>query len=208
MARPRLQLEGKRFGRLTVIRKVLPEIGQSRFECICDCGNNTIAIGRDIKAGNTTSCGCVKKTIGYTSNLKHGASVNDDRTGAYRSWTTMKSRCYNEDNNRYQYYGGRGITVCDRWLNSFENFLADMGERPDGYTLDRIDVNGHYTPDNCRWASSKEQARNQRTNVWYLVGNEKMIQADVARRLGVCSASVTQMRRHNRLPDNIQALTA
>jgi hypothetical protein len=208
MGKPRLQLEGLRFGKLIVLRRVLPEVGRSRFVCVCDCGVFYVGLGTDIKSGNTTSCGCFKREIGRTSNLKHGASREDSRTGAYRSWATMKSRCYNEDNNRFDIYGGRGIKVCDRWLSSFENFLADMGERPDGHSLDRIDVNGDYTPENCRWASSHEQARNQRTNVWYLFEGERMIQADVARKLGVYSAEVTVMRRNNRLPSNIQALTA
>ena len=120
----------------------------------------------------------------------------------------MKDRCYNEDNNRFYAYGARGIKVCDRWRDSFENFFADMGERPDGYTLDRIDVNADYSPKNCRWASVSEQARNQRTNVWYLVGDERMIQADVARSLGIHPSQVLGMRRRGDLPSHIQAITA
>lgn len=120
----------------------------------------------------------------------------------------MKDRCYNEDNNRFYAYGARGIKVCDRWRDSFENFVADMGERPEGMSLDRINVEADYSPENCRWASTAEQARNQRTNVWYQVGDEKMIQADVARALGVHSSQVLEMRRNGRLPVHIQAITA
>lgn len=208
MSKPRLNLEGQRFGRLTVVERVPVEKGKSRFVCVCDCGKQTIAVGQDIKSGNTTSCGCVKKAIGLTSNLKHGQSKEANKTGAYRSWTTMKSRCYNEDNNRFCLYGGRGIVVCERWLNSFENFFADMGERPEGYTLDRINVNGNYSPENCRWASTSEQARNQRTNVWYQFGDEKMIQADVARALNIHPSQVLEMRRKGTLPNHISPLTS
>ena len=120
----------------------------------------------------------------------------------------MKDRCYNEDNNRFYAYGARGIKVCDRWRESFENFFADMGERPEGHTLDRIDVNADYSPENCRWASTSEQARNQRTNVWYQFGDKRMIQADVARALGLHSSDLTHMRRAGKLPANVQALTS
>ena len=120
----------------------------------------------------------------------------------------MKDRCYNEDNNRFYAYGARGIKVCDRWRDSFENFFADMGERPEGMSLDRINVDADYSPENCRWASTAEQARNQRTNVWYQVGDEKMIQADVARALGIHPSQVLGMRRRGALPPHIQAITA
>lgn len=208
MSKPRVDLTGLKFGRLSVMDKIVPPKGRTLFVCVCDCGEQVTLNGSDLQSGNTVSCGCYRKEKMATSNLKHGATANGKHTGAYRSWTTMKSRCYNEDNNRFYAYGGRGIVVCDRWLESFENFLSDMGDRPEGCTVDRIDVNGNYDPQNCRWATTVEQAKNQRTNVWYELDGEKMIQADVARALGVHPAVVLEMRRKNRMPVNLQAITS
>ena len=208
MSKPRIDLTGQRFGKLSVMEKIVPPKGRTLFICACDCGGKITLNSSDLQSGNTKSCGCYRREISSRINLKHGATVNGKHTGAYRSWTTMKSRCYNEDNNRFYAYGGRGIRVCDRWLESFDNFFADMGDRPEGYSLDRIDVNGNYSPENCKWATTTEQSRNQRTNFWYMFGEEKMIQADVARALGVHPAVVLQMRRKNQLPTHIQAITS
>ena len=208
MSKPRTNLTGQRFGKLSVVDKIVPPKGRTLFVCVCDCGKQVTLNGSDLQSGNTKSCGCLRVEKSKLSNLKHGATLNGKHTGAYRSWTTMKSRCYNEDNNRFYAYGGRGIAVCDRWLESFENFLADMGDRPDGCTIDRIDVNGNYDPENCRWATTSDQAKNQRKNVWYELDGQKMIQADVARALGVHPSVVLEMRRKNRLPLNLQGITA
>ena len=208
MAKPRMDLTGRIFGRLTVKTRIVPPKGRTLFVCACECGKEVTVRGGDLQTGNTTSCGCFRDQQIGTVNYKHGGASNKDLTGAYRSWRTMKDRCYNEDNNRFHAYGARGIKVCDRWRDSFENFVADMGDRPDGHTLDRIDVNADYSLENCRWASVSEQARNQRTNVWYQVGDEKMIQADVARALGIHPSQVLGMRRRGALPPHIQAITA
>ena len=208
MTKPRIDLTGRIFGRLTVKSRIVPPKGRTLFVCACECGNEVTVNGSDLQTGNNVSCGCLRVSRIGAVNYKHGAASKGDLTGAYRSWRTMKDRCYNEDNNRFYAYGARGIQVCDRWRDSFENFFADMGERPDGYTLDRIDVNADYSPGNCRWASVSEQARNQRTNVWYQVGDERMIQADVARALGIHPSQVLGMRRRGDLPSHIQAITA
>ena len=208
MAKPRIDLTGRIFGRLTVKGRIVPPKGRTLFVCACECGKEVTVNGSDLQTGNNVSCGCLKAARIGTVNYKHGAASNGDLTGAYRSWRTMRDRCYNEDNNRFYAYGARGIKVCNRWRDSFENFFADMGERPEGMSLDRINVDADYSPDNCRWASTAEQARNQRTNVWYQVGDERMIQADVARALGIHPSQVLSMRRNGTLPTHIQPITA
>jgi hypothetical protein len=208
MTKPRIDLTGRIFGRLTVKSRIVPPKGRTLFVCACECGNEVTVNGSDLQTGNNVSCGCFRTTRIGKVNYKHGAASKNDLTGAYRSWRAMKDRCHNEDNINFKAYGARGVKVCDRWIESFENFFADMGERPEGQSLDRIDVNGDYEPANCRWASVTEQARNQRTNVWYQVGDERMIQADVARASGIHPSQVLGMRRRGDLPSHIQAITA
>ena len=123
-----------------------------------------------------------KGQLGTNGSLTHGYTHN--RT--YKSWDAMKQRCYNKNNNRYHKYGGSGIKVCDRWLESFENFLSDMGNRPDGMTLDRFpDPHGHYQPDNCRWATPAQQQRNLRGNVYATINGEKKLAVDFAKETGI-----------------------
>ena len=153
-----INLVGETFGRLTVLEKQPESKIKLKWICQCDCGKRTIVLGGGLKSGNTRSCGCLKMEGGRDGKITHGQS--DSPT--YKSWSDMKSRCNNPRKLDYPDYGGRGIQVCDRWMNSFSLFLADMGFRPNGTTLDRIDVNGHYQPDNCRWATQKQQQRNKR----------------------------------------------
>ena len=153
-------ITGQRFGRLTVIAHVGYRRKYALWQCECDCGNSTIVIGSDLRRGNTQSCGCLARDRSSEVHFMHGM----DGTPTYKSWIGTKTRCYKPDDSHYKDYGGRGIRVCTRWKNSFENFLEDMGKRPEGKTLDRIDNDGNYTPDNCKWSTPKEQSRNQRTN--------------------------------------------
>jgi hypothetical protein len=159
---------GRRYGRLLVIDTTdVKDIGGSYFFlCRCDCGNIVKKSSRvlsDVERQSTKSCGCLrhdvsrKHLLGNTFFKKHGAS----NTQIYYVWKSMKDRCFRQKCKDYPYYGGRGITVCDRWLK-FENFLADMGERPDGTSIDRIDNDGNYEPSNCRWATWSEQMKNKR----------------------------------------------
>lgn len=154
-----IDLTGEKYGRLTVVKRVeSSKSGKARWECKCSCGNTTIAISTDLRTGNTQGCGCLRNERIATLNHSHGLAESDE----YRIWSHMKGRCYQESDISYPRYGGRGIRVCDRWLNSFENFYADMGPRPIGdYSIDRREGNGNYEPGNCRWATRVEQNRNR-----------------------------------------------
>ena len=157
-----LELIGKRFGRLLVLsRDANSKQGFSRWLCKCDCGNSTVVTGTCLTQLKTKSCGCLQPEAAREKSFIHGGTVGREKKKTYSSFRGMKERCFNPKNSHFKYYGGRGITVCDRWLEKegrgFLNFLEDMGERPDELTLDRKDHNGNYNPDNCVWSSISSQ---------------------------------------------------
>lgn len=159
-----VDLTGQRFSQLVVVgRAENAKNGTAQWLCVCDCGGEITRSGGNLrryaKDNRLQSCGCRAGT------KRHGHVSSDEGhkrlSPTYRTWHSMKNRCLNPNSNRYHRYGGRGIIVCDRWRDSFESFLADMRERPEGKTLDRIDNDGNYEPSNCRWATPKEQKANQ-----------------------------------------------
>jgi len=158
-------LTGQQFGRLKVIRRS-NQTSPVRWHCECKCGRTLDPLSGNLVRGDIRSCGCLRKrTCAETGlrNITHGYSLNGKVRRTYKSWQSMKQRCGNPRAPNYKNYGSRGITVCKHWLNSFENFLADMGERPEGKTLDRYpDNNGNYESGNCRWATAKQQIANRR----------------------------------------------
>jgi hypothetical protein len=162
-----LDLAGKRFNRLLVIRRTKVEGARNvMWECKCDCGNMTVAAAANI-GKSTKSCGCLAKET--AANLLRGNTTNRTHnmcsTVEHATWTKMKQRCHNPNNEKYPIYGARGIFVCDRWQDSFENFYADMGPRPSKrHSIDRKNNDGPYAPDNCHWALPKIQGRNTRSN--------------------------------------------
>ena len=162
---------GKTFQRLYVVSQAPSKNGRRMWCCKCVCGNTTTVATSKLRNGHTQSCGCLqrerasvvgKQTVKYAraAILIHGRASNDP---TYVTWKKMRQRCQDLNAHNYKYYGGRGIKICERWLESFENFLTDMGERPEGKTLDRYpNNNGDYEPGNCRWATQCEQVRNSR----------------------------------------------
>lgn len=156
-----LDLTGQRFTRLVVLSRQGTKNNQAKWLCQCDCGQQKEVSGNHLRSEFVRSCGCLLQETSAARFRSHGKT----KTRVYRAWKAMRQRCSNPANEKnWKDYGGRGIRVCERW-QSFENFYADMGDPPEGTSLDRIDFNGNYEPSNCRWATDMEQARNKRNNV-------------------------------------------
>lgn len=156
-----IEMVGEKFGRLTVREFAGIKGRKAIWLCDCDCGKSHSAVGSNIRNGQTQSCGCLQRETTGRLKLSHGKC----KSPTYRSWASIKSRCYNPNQQCYEKYGAIGIRMCDRWLESFENFLEDMGERPEGMTLDRENPFGDYEPWNCRWATAETQSLNKRGHV-------------------------------------------
>ena len=182
---------GIRFGRLQIVKEVLPQTlscSRRQFECLCDCGQRCIATLTSLRRGYTKSCGCLRKEamVQNARPPKHGMA--DTRT--YSSWEAMKQRCLNPRHKNYKHYGGRGITICEKWL-SFEAFYADMGTRPSPqHSIDRVDNEQGYYKANCRWATQTEQQRNTRQSKMLTMGGETLCVAHWADKTGLPSTTI------------------
>ena len=185
----RLELTGQRFGKLTVIRRSHQDQWQAWvWACQCDCGTEVPVRGATLKAGSTAACA---SCAAVERNTTHGQS----RTPLYARWRAMIERTRNSNSDEFRNYGGRGISVCERW-SSFENFASDMGPtfRPE-LTLDRLDVDGNYEPDNCRWATQRDQQRNKRTNHVVTWRGRSLVVTDWAELLGLNPNTVVHRLR-------------
>lgn len=185
---------GDKFNYLTAIRFInMNSSHQAIWEFKCDCGRTITCRAHSVRSDNTKSCGCILKTA-------NGLSGSPE----YTAWICMKDRCYNDNREHYQDYGGRGIVVCDEWKHSFETFFADMGPRPSlDHSIDRIDVNGHYCKENCRRATRKEQQSNLRNNVWLMYKGRKMLQRHIAIEMGIEATTLRAWLKRGLTPDEI-----
>lgn len=182
---PADNLTGRKFGRLTAIEFVgRRNKGNAQWRCLCDCGKESITTDSLLKRGITESCGCLRDERRNAAVTKHGHSRASGESKTYQVWANMKDRCLNPDSASFPGYGARGITVCERWLK-FENFLADMGEQPSGLQIDRKDNDKGYNPENCRWATRREQQNNTRSTRFALINGVMDSYANHARRHGL-----------------------
>jgi len=181
---------GVRFGRLVVLARHPKNNsgGNEMFDCICDCGRERVAVGTALRRGITYTCGCGRLPGGESINRTHGQSKRPE----YSVWKAMRQRCSNIHSPDYPNYGGRGITVCERWNSSFENFIADIGSIPPGMSLDRIDNNQGYSPENCRLTTNAVQGRNKRTNKLLTYNGETKPLVDWSIETGICAETISR----------------
>lgn len=174
-----LDIVGHRYGKLVAVS---PQPGKKqRWLWQCDCGGRKTIVYYSVKAGLTRSCGCLRTEAIRKRPAKHGHRRGNKSTPTLQSYANAKDRCTNPNSHNWNWYGGRGITMCERWIESFENFLADMGEAPKGYTLERCDNEIGYTPENCRWATKADQAKNKRGTIWVEYNGERLCLKDYAK---------------------------
>lgn len=183
-------LTGQKFNRLTAISFVGKDSSNNtRWLFVCDCGKSIVCRGSEVSRGATKSCGCLVSERSKETNTSH----NKSRTRTYKTWISMRSRCNNPTDEFYEFYGGRGISVCAAWQASFDAFYADMGDQPDGLSIDRIDNNQGYFKENCRWATSETQQRNKRNSkYWFIDGVKYDSHTHAAKLLGVGNRTIIQ----------------
>lgn len=186
--RERKNMAGHRFGRLTALAVAPKNHKELHWDCVCDCGSRVVVRGSSLRNGHTISCGVRCTLRQMPSQRTHGQS----RTPTWNSWSSMRKRCENPAEPKFPQYGGRGISVCERW-QVFESFLADMGARPIGTTLDRWpDTNGNYEPGNCRWATPTEQQNNRTNNRRIDVNGDTMTIAQLSAATGMSPSAIAR----------------
>lgn len=166
---PFIDLTARIFVRLTVLSHAgRDKHGNAMWDCVCECGTRTVVQGTRLKNGHTRSCSCLLFDKNRKRLTTHGVTANEASPPTYNTWVNITQRCSNPNVPSWKHYGGRGITVCERWQD-FANFLADMGERPEGLSIERIDNDAGYSPENCVWADQKAQTRNKRDTVFVMI---------------------------------------
>lgn len=186
-----IDMVGRRFGRLVVLERAADYMARGKptrmWVCQCDCGRLSTTYGNALRGGTTKSCGC----FGVESFLARVTSHGMHKAPEYKLWTAMRRRCNDQEDPAYDNYGGRGVRVCARWNESFQNFWEDMGPRPARMTLDRRDNDGDYARENCQWSTYGEQSRNKRTNVFITFEGETMVVADWAARFNTSGTAIS-----------------
>lgn len=178
-----IDIAGQKFGRLTVVEKIGSKKGEGvLWKCKCDCGGEVDVTGKKLRNGNTKSCGCIAKEMLIDRNKTQGHGMTNSPT--WVTWMLMLQRCENPNHKSYGYYGGRGIKVCEQW-HDFERFYADMGDRPEGMTIERNDPDAGYEPGNCRWATSEEQGNNKRSSRFVTYDGRTQTIAQWAAEIGI-----------------------
>lgn len=186
----RKDIIGLKFGRLTVISySHTNSDNKACYNCVCDCGNEKIASGKSMRFGKTMSCGCLKNELDRTRNLKHGYCVGK-KTPEYYIWRSIIERCENKNNKSYKFYGAKGITICDEWRRNFSTFINDMGPKPNGFSIERLDCKSGYSKENCIWADKYQQANNRSSNRLFTFDGKTQTIAQWAKQLNLKSGTI------------------
>jgi hypothetical protein len=199
-----IDISGQRFGMLVVVDRAVPGPGGAQWNCLCDCGNAIVATSQRLRVGDKRTCGCSTTSLRAASLTKHGGAkiggaVSGRHSPEYSSWLHMNQRCTNERFEHYDRYGGRGIRVCDRWRNSFQNFLLDMGPKPTPrHTIEREDNDGHYEPGNCVWATRATQSANTSRAVLLTVDGVTLSQKEWGERTGLGAKTIAHRLRRGK----------
>lgn len=201
-----LNIAGQRFGRLVAQERVSRGSARPGWQCVCDCGNTKIVDLAHLRSGRIKSCGCLRVEVSATRMTTHGHTVGGKMSPEYVTYVGMKDRCSNPNHKDYKYYGGKGIRVCDEWVNDFQAFFDHIGPRPVPHmSVDRIDTNGDYKPGNVRWATSSDQMKNRRPFTrgysnylgknFAMIGDKRYSVVDAARLIGVHVVSLYHYKR-------------